>query len=380
MKKRAITLQKLLPEYLEFWKTICDMETPSSDKNALNTQADFIEKFAVAHGFTVRRKSHDRAGDTMSIELAADSTLEPIALLAHMDTVHEKGAFGMPPVTESEGVLYGPGVFDCKGGIAVAMLAMQTLAACGENHRTLRLILNSDEENGTYVGDAGVEFIHNEARGCCAAFNLEAGRADSLTVGRKGILKAEIIIHGVAGHAGNSYFESSSAIREAAHKIIDIESESEPDGITYNCGTITGGSVTNIVPAICAVGVDIRYKNAAQQQKAQAVLQRVTAQVSVPGCTAECKILHVRPAMECTEGNLALFEKVAEAARELGQEELLPMERGGGSDSAYTVEIGIPTVCSMGTVGRFEHTVREESQIDSLESRARLLVESILKV
>jgi hypothetical protein len=90
MKKRAITLQKLLPEYLEFWKTICNMETPSSDKNALNIQADFIEKFAVAHGFTVRRKSHDRAGDTMSIELAADSTLEPIALLAHMDTVHEK--------------------------------------------------------------------------------------------------------------------------------------------------------------------------------------------------------------------------------------------------------------------------------------------------
>ena len=56
------------------------------------------------------------------------------------------------------------------------------------------------------------------------------------------------------------------------------------------------------------------------------------------------------------------------------------MERGGGSDSAYTVEIGIPTVCSMGTVGRFEHTLKEESQVNSLESRARLLVESILKV
>ena len=69
-----------------------------------------------------------------------------------------------------------------------------------------------------------------------------------------------------------------------------------------------------------------------------------------------------------------------EAALELGQPELLPMERGGGSDSAYTVEIGIPTVCSMGTVGRFEHALKEESQLDSLESRARLLVESILKV
>ena len=91
-------------------------------------------------------------------------------------------------------------------------------------------------------------------------------------------------------------------------------------------------------------------------------------------------MIHVRPAMECTKENLALFEKVAKAARELGLGELLPMERGGGSDSAYTVEIGIPTVCSMGTVGRFEHTVREESQIDSLASRAMLLVESILAV
>ena len=380
MKKRTEVLHALLPEYLDFWKTICEMETPSSDKDALNAQADFIEQFAVARGFSVRRIPHANAGDTMSIELSGDCTLAPIALLAHMDTVHAKGAFGASPVTERDGVLYGPGVFDCKGGIAVALLAMQMLAQCDEHRRTLRLILNSDEENGTFVGDAGVKFIHDEARGCCAAFNLEAGREDSLTVGRKGIINAQIIICGVAGHAGNSYFESASAIREAAYKMIALESESERDGVTYNCGTITGGSVTNIVPANCTIGVDIRYKNVSQQKKAEDVLRKVTAKTFVPGCTSECKILHVRPAMECTEENVSLFAKVAEAARELGQAELAPMERGGGSDSAYTVEIGIPTVCSMGTIGRFEHTVREESKLDSLESRAQLLVASILKV
>ena len=380
VKQRKEILQRLLPEYIDFWKSICKMETPSSDKEALNTQADFIEKFAKARGFSVRRQAHANAGDTMTIELSGKSEKEPIALLAHMDTVHEKGAFGVDAVTEKDGVLYGPGVFDCKGGIAVALLAMQTLAVCGENVRMLRLILNSDEENGTYVGDAGVKFIHDAAHDACAAFNLEAGRSDSLTVRRKGILKAEITVHGVAGHAGNNYFDCASAIREASHKIIEIEAASERDGVTYNCGTIIGGSVTNIVPASCTVGVDIRYKNAEQQQRAQKVLQRVTEHITVEGCTAECKMIHVRPAMECTKENLALFEKVAKAARELGLGELLPMERGGGSDSAYTVEIGIPTVCSMGTVGRFEHTVREESQIDSLASRAMLLVESILAV
>ena len=84
--------------------------------------------------------------------------------------------------------------------------------------------------------------------------------------------------------------------------------------------------------------------------------------------------------MECTKGNIALFEKVADIARSLGMGELEAMERGGGSDSAYTVAIGIPTVCSMGTVGRYEHSTREEADISTLTSRACLMAESILAV
>jgi len=91
----------------------------------------------------------------------------------------------------------------------------------------VRLILNSDEENGSFIGEEGVAFIKNEARGACAAFNAEAGREDSLTVGRKGIISAEIQVFGVAGHAGNAYFQSTSAIREAAYKIIELESKSD---------------------------------------------------------------------------------------------------------------------------------------------------------
>jgi glutamate carboxypeptidase len=56
------------------------------------------------------------------------------------------------------------------------------------------------------------------------------------------------------------------------------------------------------------------------------------------------------------------------------------MKRGGGSDSCYTVEIGIPTVCSMGPSGLYEHTVKEQADIDSLPQRANLLAECILKV
>lgn len=380
MKERSLALEKSLQKYLGLWKMLCNMETPSSCKEALNRQADFIESFALEEGFSVSRQSYDSAGDTLIVELVGDNSLEPIALLAHMDTVHEIGAFGYPPVREKDGILYGPGVFDCKGGICVAMLAMRVIADTAKKHRTLRLILNSDEETGRYLLEKREEFIKNASRGCCAAFNMEAGRVDSLTVGRKGVLRAELLIRGIAGHSGNNYFESASAICEAAHKILALEAQSTKEGLTYNCGIISGGTAANIVPETCTIEVDIRYKNAKQYKHALATLKEIAENIYIRGCTTEYKILSKLPAMECTESNIALFKKVMEASRALGLPELQPLERGGGSDSAYTVAVGIPTVCSLGTVGRYEHTIREQADINSLKSRAQLLAETIVRI
>lgn len=372
-------VESLLPTYLDFWKTICLMETPSYDQKALNLQADAIEAFCKERGFGVKRKQYASAGDTLAISLEGDGTRQPVALLAHMDTVHAPGAFGQPPVREENGILYGPGVFDCKGGIALCLLTMEALRAAGASFPTVKLILNSDEENGSIIGQEGVAFIQEEAKGACAVFNAEAGRADSLTVGRKGIMAAEIQITGISGHAGNAYFESASAIREAAYKIIELETQSDKN-ITYNCGLVQGGTVRNIVPGECKIVVDVRFNNDAQQAQAAEMLEQVTRKTFVDGCHATWRIIKVRPAMECTPGNLALFEMVAQTAQALGMEPLLGKERGGGSDSAFTVQIGIPTVCSMGPVGRYEHTVREEADIHTLGERALLMAACILKV
>lgn len=54
------------------------------------------------------------------------------------------------------------------------------------------------------------------------------------------------------------------------------------------------------------------------------------------------------------------------------------MERGGCSDSAYPVQLGIPTVCSLGPIGRYEHTLQEQADIGTLGTRAKLLTAVIL--
>ena len=372
-------VEELKSLYLDFWKAICRMETPTTDKNALNKQADFIENFCKERGFGVKRNQYQKAGDTLVVAMEGTAQKAPVALMAHMDTVHAPGAFGESVVREENGVLYGPGVFDCKGGIAMSLLTMEALRESGAAYGPVKLILNSDEENGSLIGKEAAEFIQKEAQGACAVFNAEAGCPEFMTVGRKGIVAAEIQVNGIPGHAGNAYFECASAIREAAYKIIALETQSD-DNITYNCATIQGGTTRNAVPGECRIVVDIRFRNEAQQKQAMEVLDTITRKNYVEGCHSTWRITKVRPAMECTQGNMELFRLVQQTADALGLPHLESQVRGGGSDSAYTVQIGIPTVCSMGPVGRNEHTVREEADIATLSQRALLLAECIVKV
>ena len=50
-----------------------------------------------------------------------------ILLLGHFDTVWPVGQLDRMPLTRSNGRLHGPGVFDMKAGIAIAMLATRAL-------------------------------------------------------------------------------------------------------------------------------------------------------------------------------------------------------------------------------------------------------------
>ena len=411
MEKIFQIISDLEPSYKQFWIDLCMMETRSDDVPALNRQADVLQAYAEEHGLSVKRTSHEGSGDMLVLTLpeycgeAEPGCCEeedpgcceaedqgccgtetpghcaPVAVLGHMDTVHEKGAFGTPPVTEKDGLLYGPGVGDMKGGVVTGLLAVEAIRRAGVPHREIRVILNPDEESGEHMGmELRRSFHEDNARGCIAAFNCETGCPGQMTVGRKGVLRMSIDVTGITAHAGNAYFEGASAIREMAHKIVAIEAHSTQEGMTFNCGKIEGGTVVNIIPAACHAEFDIRFCNAAQRAEAERIVREETARAYVPGTTAVTEVLHELPAMEDTAANRALFDKVAAFAAEYGLEELRPIVRGGGSDSAFTTGIGVPTVCSMGVIGYYPHTTRECAEVDSLGRRAKILAGALLSV
>ncbi|MBQ6999228.1 MAG: M20/M25/M40 family metallo-hydrolase [Clostridia bacterium] len=371
-------IEKNKDRYIDFWVNICKLEGNSHNKSDVNSVVDYIEKFAVSEGFSCTRYSFDNAADYIVIDANPDSEKGHI-YIAHSDTVFDKGSFGDEAVKISGDKIYGPGVIDCKGGIAVALLSMKALCENGYN-KHLRLIITSDEEvDNSLAKSEGIDIIKTMSAGFKSAFCCEVGKEGEILVARSGIIRLTIEVKGKAAHSGIAYFDGVNAIEEASQKIIRIQKSSEKDGITYSCNLITGGERINIVAPKCSFQVDIRVKCAEDKEKALSVVKEIVNTDYTGGTHSTFNIDSERMPMEKTNGNIALFEIIKEVGHKYQIEKIDNYcTSGGGSDAAYSVIAGVPTVCGIGTTGDFCHTTKEYADIDSLEKRAKLISQTIL--
>ena len=180
-------------------------------------------------------------------------------------------------------------------------------------------------------------------------------------------------VKGKASHAGISYFDGVSAVREAAYKIIGIEKLSRPGGVTFNCGVIKGGDKFNVVPENCSFLIDVRVMSDEDVAFARRSLEEIASHSFVEGSSSVLTESLFRHPMKQTSANRQLAEKISGIYESVGGERLEPSVSGGGSDAAYTVEAGVPTVCAFGVAGEFCHTDREYALLDTLSLRAKTL-------
>lgn len=359
-------------KYLDFLYKICSYEARAYDKETIDKMVDYIVAFAQGEGLQVSRKAMEKCGDFLTVEINPGAEKAGF-FHAHMDTVHEKGLFGEPPVRIEGYQMFGPGVVDCKGGIAIAMLTMKALL----NHgfaKNVRLVLTSDEEISNVLGGPEeIAFIQDSAKGFPWAINCETAERDEVVVARKGILKYRLDVKGTTGHAGKHYFTSKNAIVEAAHKILALDSKSVPGGNTYSCNIIQGGKVLNVIPDSCSVSIDIRACTVKDIEQAKVDVETVAKTEFIPGTSCEAVMLGCRPPMEKRQETLDLLESLQNTCRKYGLGTLTPTESGGGSDSCYTQAAGITSLCGMGASGGKQHSPKEFLNMDSVPLRAKIL-------
>ncbi len=302
------------------------------------------------------------------------SSKAPLLLIGHMDTVFKEGAAKDNPFRVDEnGMAHGPGVLDMKAGLVMALYTVKALDSVDWKERPIKFIFASDEENLHMHSDAK-EIFAEEAAGALAAFNFETGYMDNrFVVGRKGGGPVIIKIHGRASHSGIAPEKGRSAVLEAAHKIVEIESQNDiMRGRLMNCGMVDGGIGENTIPDSCEVRIGIRFPNAEVRDEIFEILHRATNHNSVPDTTAELDLSRVMQCMDTTNGVMALFRHLQRTAQDCGFGEIGCFQVGGLSDSGITVACGVPTVCGMGVRGEGNHTPDEYAEVESLFQRSVL--------
>ena len=365
-------------QMMDLWQDLVNQDSPASYREGVDLVAKRVFKELEEAGASTR---WDEEGKALIAEIPGDSRA-PVLLLGHIDTVFPVGEAARRPFTVEGSRVTGPGALDMKGGVAVMLSALKALHSAGFSGRQLKVILVSDEEIA-HNGSKATVMLQREARGCAACFNCETGYEDnSLVIGRKGGVVFKAAVHGIAAHAGNNPRQGRSAIWEMAKKIDDIQNMTDRDkGITFNVGTIKGGTVSNAIPDYCEVEGDIRFQDPDISPLVKEELLKVLNHTYIEGTKTELLLYHegMLP-MKMTEENRKLFEFV----KKTGEENGIPVSEGklvgGGSDSGYVVYAGVPTVCAMGVKGRFNHTRDEYALKDSLFERAKLLGAVILKM
>lgn len=353
-----------------------ELETPSHDAAAVNRLADRIAALASAMGFAVDRRPGTLGfGDVLAVRAAppGNDPAGGILILAHIDTVHAVGTLaGNLPLRRDGDRLYGPGVYDMKSGVLMALQAM-ALARSVAPHAPVTLLIVPDEEVGSPSSRAVIETLGRDA--ACALVVEPARDGGRIVTARKGVALCDITVRGRAAHAGVRPADGRSAIRAAARLVLDLEAMNDAGrGVTVTTGTIRGGTGRNTVPAECALQVDLRLPDA---ETAEQVMARIAAITPVdPDITLDISVRLNRPPFAQTPAGKRLFDHAAGLAAGIGLA-LEGMTTGGGSDGNFTAALGVPTLDGLGADGGGAHTFDEHILISSLAPRTALLASLI---
>ncbi len=371
-------IEQINDEYIDFWVKISNIESPSDYKKGVDEVCGCFIDVAKQNGWDIEILENEFSGNPVCITMNSHIKEEPICLSGHLDTVHPVGSFGNPAVRIEGDKMFGPGVYDCKGGAVAALEAMVALQKIGYNKRPVKLLLQTDEEVSSMPSNkATINFICEKAEDAVAFLNCECFEGNTAVLWRKGISLYRIDVYGKAIHAASCTEGGASAILEAANKIIELEKFKNNDGLTSNCGLIEGGTKANTVPDKCSFVVEYRFANNEQFERAEKATYEITKKCTVEGTSATVEKIGFRPAMEKCDRNFELFDKINKIYIKNGLPELTVRGSMGGSDAADTTSRGIPTIDSIGVAGGFLHTPNEFAYISSLKEATKRISSAV---
>jgi glutamate carboxypeptidase len=358
---------------LDSIRVLVERETTSKEEARLNEIADFVARQLSDLGGQIELTPQPGYGTHLRARFGFGHDLsEPqVLVLGHLDTVWPVGTLDrMPFRLTPEGAAHGPGIFDMKSGIVIAVQALNAIRSLSlQTKRPVTLLLTCDEEIGSKTSRPLVE---EEAQHSAAALVLEPPITGGVVkTGRKGIGVFGVRAIGRAAHAGLDPRKGVNANVELSHQILRLAAMNDHDrGVTVSVGVMSGGTAINVVPAEASAKVDVRFWTPEDGERIVREIRGLQpvladAQLEITGGIN-------RPPMPRSESNIALYEHARDLAAELGFE-LNDAVVGGGSDGNFTAALGVPTLDGLGVDGSGAHADHEHIIVSDIPRRAALL-------
>jgi len=349
-----------------------ETESPTQSTAAVNRMIDLVQSDVSGLPVKLERvPGRNGFADNLIVRNQAAGEGPGVLILSHIDTVHPIGTLAGPlPFRRDGDKLYGPGLFDMKGGAYLALEAFRQVANARSAKLPVTFVFTPDEEVGSPTSRSLIEAEAKKARYVLVTEPARDG--GKIVTARKGVGRFEVKTIGVPAHSGARHQDGRSAIKEMARQVLAIEGLTDyARGVTTTVGMISGGTAPNVIPQYSRISVDLRVRDIAAGEEFEKKI--LGLEPFDPGITVEVTGGMNRPPFEKSAAIDVLFRHAQAVARGIGFDLQHTEMTGGGSDGNFTAALGVPTLDGLGIDGDGAHTEWEHGLISSIEPRTRLM-------
>ena len=369
------------PAVVDTLKAMVAIESGSGDAPGLEKMATLVSERLSELGFRIeKRKSLVGPGADIVIGAMTGNGTRKIMLLGHMDTVYQKGVLLEQPIKAEGNKLYGPGIADDKGGLAVILHSLKILKDVGwSDFATLTVLVNPDEEVGSKgSGDiiTALAADHDFVLSCEPTAAKAVVKTEALLLGAAGTATVTMRVKGRASHAGAAPELGRNAVLEISHQMLATMGLAEAiPGVLMNWTNVVSDKATNQIPELAVATADVRMAVPGNERRLAAALQAKVASTKLIADTETSVELVVgRPAFLAGPKGQALGVKAQAIYKELDRELALVPMTAAATDAGFAGLSGKPTVLeSFGLAGFGYHARDEYVELDSIVPRLYLM-------
>jgi len=318
-----------------------------------------------------------------------------VLLIGHLDTVFEPDHPFQRAERVDANILRGPGTADMKGGIVVALTALEALRKAGVlDGLWITVVLHGDEEDSGSPQSAARATLMEAAQSADVAIGLENAADDPSTAvtARRSSGRWQIKVTARTAHSSQIFTDDvgAGAIYELARILDGFYTQLRGEELlTYNPVLIAGSNQVdyvseplqakvsgkdNIIAPLAVASGDLRAITPQQISQTQQKMRDIVA-AHLPQTDAQITFDEGYPPMAPTKGNERLLGIYDQVSRDLGFGPVSAVNprRAGAADISFVADHVGMAIDGLGLLGGGSHTATEFADLRTFQIQTQRL-------